>query len=136
MTSGWPTRSRWRSAGRPDGVRAWVRTVPADEEALAAALAPGDVAAVIMEPSGAAWATVPLPGGFLAAARRLATETGTLLIFDEVISGFRWSPGGVQAAAGVIPDLTVLGKILAGGMPGGAVAGRALVMDLVGGPAA
>ena len=86
---------------------------------------PGDVAAVIMEPSGAAWATVPLPDGFLAAARRLTAETGTLLVFDEVVSGFRWSPGGVQAVAGVRPDLTVLGKILAGGMPGGAVAGRA-----------
>jgi glutamate-1-semialdehyde 2,1-aminomutase len=89
-----------------------------------------------MEPSGAAWATVPLPDGFLAAARRLTAETGTLLVFDEVVSGFRWSPGGVQAVAGVRPDLTVLGKILAGGMPGGAVAGRAAVMDLVGGPAA
>jgi glutamate-1-semialdehyde 2,1-aminomutase len=51
-----------------------------------------------------------------------------MLVFDEVVSGFRWSPGGVQAVAGVTPDLTVLGKILAGGMPGGAVAGRADVM--------
>jgi glutamate-1-semialdehyde 2,1-aminomutase len=51
-----------------------------------------------------------------------------VLVFDEVVSGFRWSPGGVQAAAGVTPDLTALGKILAGGMPGGAVAGRADLM--------
>jgi glutamate-1-semialdehyde 2,1-aminomutase len=51
-----------------------------------------------------------------------------VLIFDEVVSGFRWSPGGVQAVAGVTPDLTALGKILAGGMPGGAVAGRADLM--------
>ncbi len=124
------------TAGLPDAIGAAVRTIPAGQDALAAALAPGDVAAVIMEPSGAAWATVPLPDGFLAAARRLTAETGTLLVFDEVVSGFRWSPGGVQAVAGVRPDLTVLGKILAGGMPGGAVAGRAAVMDLAGGPAA
>jgi glutamate-1-semialdehyde 2,1-aminomutase len=131
-----PPFDRPDTAGLPGGVTAAVRTVPADEAALEAALAPGDVAAVIMEPSGAAWATVPLPPGFLAAARRLATETGTLLVFDEVVSGFRWSPGGVQALAGVRPDLTALGKILAGGMPGGAVAGRAGLLDLVSGPAA
>jgi glutamate-1-semialdehyde 2,1-aminomutase len=52
-----------------------------------------------------------------------------VLVFDEVVSGFRWSAGGVQATAGVTPDLTVLGKILAGGMPGGAVAGRADLME-------
>ena len=76
-----------------------VSTVPAQEAALAGALAGGDVAAVIMEPSGAAWATVPLPAGFLAAARRLATRHGALLVFDEVVTGFRWSPGGVQEVA-------------------------------------
>ena len=55
------------------------------------------------------------PGGLLTAVRELTAATGTVLVFDEVVSGFRWSPGGVQAAAGVTPDLTVLGKILAGG---------------------
>ena len=97
--------------------------------AVADALADGDVAAVILEPSGAAWGTVPLPAGLLTAVRELTAATGTVLVFDEVVSGFRWSPGGVQAAAGVTPDLTVLGKILAGGMPGGAVAGRAELME-------
>jgi len=72
---------------------------------------------------------VPLPAGLLTAVRELTAATGTVLVFDEVVSGFRWSPGGVQAAAGVTPDLTVLGKILAGGMPGGAVAGRAELME-------
>jgi glutamate-1-semialdehyde 2,1-aminomutase len=103
--------------------------VPADALAVADALADGDVAAVILEPSGAAWGTVPLPAGLLTALRELTAATGTMLVFDEVVSGFRWSPGGVQAVAGVTPDLTVLGKILAGGMPGGAVAGRADVME-------
>jgi glutamate-1-semialdehyde 2,1-aminomutase len=109
-------------------LRQVVTVVPADELALAETLGHGDVAAVILEPSGAAWGTVPLPGGLLATVRALTRATGTVLIFDEVVSGFRWSPGGVQAQAGVTPDLTVLGKILAGGMPGGAVAGRADLM--------
>jgi glutamate-1-semialdehyde 2,1-aminomutase len=120
------------TAGLPPGVAGSVTVIPADADALARELRAGDVAAFICEPSGAAWGTVPLPGGFLAAARRLADETGTLLVFDEVISGFRWSPGGVQARAGVVPDLTVLGKILAGGLPGGAVCGRADVLDHIG----
>src|SRR5262249_20337297 len=110
--------------------------LPVDERALGQALAGRDVAAVMLEPSGAAWATVPMPDGFLAAARKLADDTGTLLIFDEVVSGFRWAPGGIQQTSGVLPDLTVLGKVLAGGMPGGAVCGRADLMQLLAGPAA
>jgi glutamate-1-semialdehyde 2,1-aminomutase len=117
------------TAGLPPGITSSVVIAAADPAALAAALADGDVAAVILEPSGAAWGTVPLPAGFLEAARRLTAEAGALLIFDEVISGFRWAPGGVQEVCGVTPDLTALGKILAGGMPGGAVGGRADVLD-------
>jgi glutamate-1-semialdehyde 2,1-aminomutase len=116
------------AAGIPAALGQAVTVVPADAGALEEALAGGDVAAVILEPSGAAWGTAPLPPGFLAAARALTTAAGTVLIFDEVVSGFRWSPGGVQAVAGVMPDLTALGKILAGGMPGGAIAGRADLM--------
>jgi glutamate-1-semialdehyde 2,1-aminomutase len=116
------------TSGVPGVLGQVVTVVPADELALAESLGRGDVAAVILEPSGAAWGTVPLPGGLLATVRALTGATGTVLIFDEVVSGFRWSPGGVQALAGVTPDLTVLGKILAGGMPGGAVAGRADLM--------
>jgi len=120
------------TAGLPPGIVSSVVTIPADAAALAEALAAGDVAAVILEPSGAAWGTVPLPAGFLQAAGRLADESGALLVFDEVISGFRWAPGGVQQLSGVRPDLTALGKILSGGMPGGAVCGRADVMDHLG----
>ena len=116
------------TAGVPGVLEQAVTVVPADAGAVADALAGRDVAAVILEPSGAAWGTGPLPAGLLAALRELTAATGTVLVFDEVVSGFRWSPGGVQAAAGVTPDLTALGKILAGGMPGGAVAGRADLM--------
>ncbi|MFI5268488.1 MAG: aminotransferase class III-fold pyridoxal phosphate-dependent enzyme, partial [Chloroflexota bacterium] len=84
-----------------------------------------------VEPSGASWATVPLPEGFLAGLRSLAEEHNVLLIFDEVVSGFRWSPGGIQELAGVTPDLTTLAKIVAGGLPGGAVCGRRDVMQLI-----
>src|SRR6266853_5501067 len=117
------------TAGVPDVLGQVVTVLPADARALADVLRGGDIAAVILEPSGAAWGTVPLPAGLLATVRDLTTASGTVLVFDEVVSGFRWSPGGVQAVAGVTPDLTVLGKILAGGMPGGAVAGRADLME-------
>jgi glutamate-1-semialdehyde 2,1-aminomutase len=122
------------TAGLPSSTASSVTVIPADPEALAAALDAGDVAAVVLEPSGAAWGTVPLPGGFLATARRLTEAAGAVLVFDEVVSGFRWAPGGVQEAAGVRPDLTALGKILVGGMPGGAVCGRAGLIAHIGGP--
>jgi len=124
------------TAGLPTTMADTTRVVPADAEALADVLSARDVAAVILEPTGAAWGTVPFADGFLAAIRKLADESATLLVFDEVVSGFRWAPGGVQELTGVLPDLTVLGKILAGGMPGGAVCGRADLVDLLSGPAA
>lgn len=88
-----------------------------------------DIAAVLVEPLGAATGMVPIGQGFLEALRELTASYGQLLIFDEVITGFRVSPGGVQGAYGIEPDLTVLAKILAGGMPGGAVAGRSDILD-------
>jgi glutamate-1-semialdehyde 2,1-aminomutase len=100
-----------------------------DVAGLRAALAGKDVAAVIIEPTGASWGQVPVAPDFLAALREATTQTGTLLIFDEVISGFRCSPGGAQAAVGITPDLTTLAKILAGGLPGGAVVGRRDLLD-------
>ena len=88
-----------------------------------------DIAAVIFEPSGASWGQVPLPLGFIAELREITRKRDVVLIFDEVITGFRWSRGGAQARYGVTPDLSVLAKILAGGLPGGAVAGAKAIMD-------
>ena len=88
-----------------------------------------DIAAVIFEPSGASWGQVPLPNGLMSALRDATRKRGVILIFDEVITGFRWSRGGAQARYGVTPDLCVLAKILAGGLPGGAVAGNKDIMD-------
>lgn len=120
------------SPGIPEAVMGTVAVVAAnDPDAVAARLRQGDVAAIIIEPSGGSWATIPLVDGFLARLRELATASGAVLIFDEVITGFRWSPGGAQARVGVTPDLTTLAKIVAGGLPGGAVAGTVDVMELL-----
>ena len=87
-----------------------------------------DVAAVVLEPTGATFGHVPTSAEFLRGLRSLTQEHGVLLIFDEVISGFRVSPGGAQGHFGVTPDLAFLAKILAGGLPGGAVVGRSEIM--------
>lgn len=118
--------------GIPKDVLDTVVVLPAnDPEAVDARLAQGDVAGIILEPSGASWTTVPLQDGFLAKLRDLATRHGAVLIFDEVITGFRWAPGGAQERLGVTPDLTTLAKIVAGGLPGGAVTGKTEIMDLL-----
>ena len=85
----------------------------------------------IIEGTGGHWGLVPVQGEFLAGLRDLCTRHGVLLILDEVISGFRVHPGGSQAHYGVTPDLTTLAKILAGGLPGGALAGRADLLDVI-----
>ncbi len=107
-----------------------VLVAPGDIDALGEVMAGnGDIAALILEPTGAFFGALPLPGGYLAAARDLCDRHGVLLIFDEVVTGFRVSPGGAQTHYGVTPDLTALAKILAGGLPGGAVAGRRDILD-------
>jgi glutamate-1-semialdehyde 2,1-aminomutase len=103
--------------------------LPADATAFDTIRARDDIAAVILEGSGASWGAVPLPDGFLAGLRAVTQERGVVMILDEVITGFRWSRGGAQARFGVIPDMSVLAKIVAGGLPGGAVAGRKDIMD-------
>lgn len=89
-------------------------------------------AAVILEPGGGGSGALPWNPGFLRELRQVTQDYGALLIFDEVVSGFRYSPGGVQQLCGVLPDLTVLGKILGGGLPAAAVTGRADVMAVFG----
>jgi glutamate-1-semialdehyde 2,1-aminomutase len=111
-----------------EAVDAVALCAPNDLPAVRAALAAGDVAAVIVEPTGGHFGTVPIGPGFLTALREETTRAGALLIFDEVVTGFRVAPGGAQALFGVTPDLSTYAKILAGGLPGGAVAGRAAVL--------
>ncbi len=87
-----------------------------------------DIACVIVEPVAANMGVVPPAPGFLEGLRSLCDESGALLVFDEVITGFRLSPGGAQSVTGVAPDLTTLGKVLGGGFPLAAFGGRADVM--------
>jgi glutamate-1-semialdehyde 2,1-aminomutase len=87
-----------------------------------------DIGCVILEPTGGHWGQVPIKGPFLHALREITRKHARLLIFDEVITGFRVSPGGAQGHYGIVPDLTTLAKVLAGGLPGGCVAGRADVL--------
>ena len=89
------------------------------------------IAALIVEPIAGNMGVVPPADGFLKALREICTASGTLLIFDEVISGFRAAPGGAQSIARVTPDLTCLGKIIGGGLPVGAYGGRKDLMELV-----
>jgi glutamate-1-semialdehyde 2,1-aminomutase len=90
-----------------------------------------DIGAVIVEPvAGNMGLVLPQPG-FLEGLRELTTAAGALLVFDEVMTGFRVHPGGAQALYGVIPDLTTLGKVIGGGLPVGAYGGRREIMELV-----
>ena len=91
----------------------------------------GQVAALIVEPVAANMGVVGPRLGFLQGLRDLTRDAGALLIFDEVITGFRLGPGGAQELFGIKPDLTLLGKIIGGGLPVGAYGGRADLMDLV-----
>jgi len=103
---------------------------PGDLDLVAKALEQDtDVAALILEPTGGSWGMIPLPAGFLEGLRDLTARHGVLLIFDEVVTGFRVHPGGAQGLHGIKPDLTTTAKILAGGLPGGAVLGRTDILD-------
>ena len=122
------------SAGVPEATLANVLVCPPNDlDAVERLLAShADVAAAILEPGGASSGTIPTAPGYLAGLHDVTKRHGVILIFDEVITGFRTSPGGVQRAVGVTPDMTTLAKILAGGLPGGAIAGRADVMSGLG----
>ncbi|MCE2463036.1 MAG: aminotransferase class III-fold pyridoxal phosphate-dependent enzyme [Dehalococcoidia bacterium] len=92
----------------------------------------GDIAAVILEPTGAHYGQLPLMvPQFLKDLREVTRRYGVLLIFDEVVTGFRVSPGGAQGRFGIDPDLTTMAKIVAGGLPGGVVGGKADIVDRI-----
>lgn len=117
-------------AGIPEAVQKFTVVVPPNdlqrvEEALKN---DPEIGVVILEPTGGHWGLVPIRGPFLKGLRELTTKYGRLLIFDEVITGFRVSPGGAQAHYGIMPDMTTLAKIVAGGIPGGCLAGRADIL--------
>ena len=120
------------SPGVPLGVTADTIVCPYnDVDAVAAAVARyGEgLAAIVVEPVAGNMGVVPPEPGFLEALRRLCDAAGVLLVFDEVITGFRVARGGAQERYGVTPDLTILGKIVGGGLPLAAFGGRADVMD-------
>ncbi|MGH2363504.1 MAG: glutamate-1-semialdehyde 2,1-aminomutase [Chloroflexota bacterium] len=130
--SGVMTLSQPGSPGVPAGTVADTLVLPYnDAAAVAAAFAarPGNIAAVIVEPVAANMGVIPPAEGFLQALREITSRDGALLIFDEVITGFRLSYGGAQALLGVMPDLTCLGKVIGGGLPVGAYGGRREVME-------
>jgi glutamate-1-semialdehyde 2,1-aminomutase len=118
------------SLGQLPGAADAIAVLPWNDLALLEArLARGDIAAVIMEPAMCnAGAIAPAPG-YLEGVRAACTRTGTVLIFDEVITGFRLAPGGAQELFGVTPDLATFGKAIANGFPVAAVAGRADLLD-------
>ncbi|OLC17750.1 MAG: hypothetical protein AUH29_00815 [Candidatus Rokubacteria bacterium 13_1_40CM_69_27] len=104
---------------------------PNDVKAVEVALGRGDVAAVILEPAGGQAGMTPTIPGYLHELRALTARHNVVLIFDEVITGFRYAPGGAQEYFNVTPDLTTLAKIVAGGLPGGALCGRREIMSVI-----
>jgi glutamate-1-semialdehyde 2,1-aminomutase len=122
------------SPGVPKATTAATLTAPYNDlEAVKALFAanPGEIAGVILEPVvGNAGFITPEPG-FLEGLREITKDNGALLVFDEVMTGFRISYGGAQAKFGITPDLTTMGKVIGGGLPVGAYGGRAEIMAMV-----
>jgi glutamate-1-semialdehyde 2,1-aminomutase len=120
------------SAGIPEAVQRSVILVPFnDPAALTQALdSSDDIAAVIAEPGGSYDDTVPTNPAFLKHLREATARRGVVLIFDEVVTGFRYAVGGAQEYFGVIPDMATLAKVMAGGLNGGAVVGRREIMEV------
>ena len=122
------------SAGVPEGYTKYTLVADYNDEASVQALFdayPNQIAAVIVEPVAANMGVVPPKEGFLSFLREITQKNASLLIFDEVITGFRLSLGGAQQYYQVTPDLTTLGKIVGGGMPVGAYGGRREIMECV-----
>lgn len=124
--------NRPASLGVPQAIEDLTLVCAANREAIDQAIAETpDLAAIIVEASGASYGAVPMSEDALHAARSAADRVGAVFILDEVITGFRWSPGGRQALAGVTPDITTLAKIATGGMPGGIVGGSEDIMAVL-----
>jgi glutamate-1-semialdehyde 2,1-aminomutase len=122
------------SPGVPQGTTAGTLVAPYNDlEAVRGLFAqfPGEIAAVIVEPVAGNMGLVLPQKGFLEGLREITAAGGALLIFDEVMTGFRVHPGGAQTLYGIRPDLTALGKVIGGGLPVGAYGGRRDVMELV-----
>jgi glutamate-1-semialdehyde 2,1-aminomutase len=130
--SGLATAALPSSPGVPAAATANTIIVPwNDGEAVVAACAEHEFAAILCEPYPANMGLVPPLEGFLELLRNQATDNGALLVFDEVISGFRVHEGGAQEMTGVAPDLTVMGKIVGGGLPAAAYGGSRALMDRI-----
>ena len=120
------------SAGVPASVLDQLLVCPPNDiKSVETMLERGDVAAVILEPAGGQSGTTPTIPGYLQELRALTTRHNVVLIFDEVITGFRYAPGGAQAYFGVTPDMTTLAKIVAGGLPGAAVCGKKELLSMM-----
>jgi len=130
--SGLATFGRPSSAGVPEAFTACTRVLPLDDESAVEALFAQDgarIAAVIIEPVPANHGLLLQRKEFLESLRRITNQHGTLLIFDEVISGFRLARGGVASLSGIVPDLATFGKVIGGGMPVGAFGGPREIMS-------
>jgi glutamate-1-semialdehyde 2,1-aminomutase len=130
--SGLATLSVPGSPGVPAAMAELTVVVPwNDREAVTKALADYEVAALLVEPIAANMGVVPADDGFLEFLREQTSASGTLLVFDEVITGFRVARGGAQELYGIDPDLTVMGKVHGGGLPAAAFGGPAEIMDML-----
>jgi glutamate-1-semialdehyde 2,1-aminomutase len=130
--SGLATQGIPASPGVPEAAAKQTIVVPwNDEQALVTATGAHELAAIVAEPYPANMGLVPPQPGFLELLRERAGATGALLVFDEVISGFRVAPGGAQERSGVIPDLTIMGKVIGGGLPAAAYGGPRELMERI-----
>jgi glutamate-1-semialdehyde 2,1-aminomutase len=122
------------SAGVPEGIAQDTLIAPYNDLQAVESLFSenrGDIAAVIVEPVAGNMGVIPPEPGFLEGMRKMTRAEGALLVFDEVITGFRVAYGGAQALYGITPDLTCLGKVIGGGLPVGAYGGRREIMEMV-----
>jgi len=130
--SGIATQGIPATPGVPPAATAATVVVPwNDPEAVRAAFAAHDLAAVLAEPYPANMGLVPAAPGFLELLRELCDASGTLLVFDEVITGFRVARGGAQELTGVLPDITVMGKVIGGGLPAAAYGASVELMERI-----